>query len=77
MKDILEMMMQVGRLEQRSTKIGQFRFVMTQLECRVWTASGMKKKVVSEVLRKYGVRVKYDNVSDATTPRHKSTNLHA
>jgi len=32
---------------------------MTQ-KCRVRTASGVKKKVVSEVLRKYGDYVKYD-----------------
>jgi hypothetical protein len=32
----------------------------------------VKKKVVSEVLRKYGVRV---NVSDTNMPRHNSTNL--
>jgi len=37
---------------------GQSLFVtVTQLKCRVWTASGVKKKFVSEVLRKYGVRV--------------------
>ena len=48
----------VGRLQQHSTKFGQSRFVTaTQLRCRVRTASGVKKKVVSEVLRKYGVRV--------------------
>jgi hypothetical protein len=35
----------------------------------------LKKKVVSEVLRNYGVRVKYDDVSDANMPRHNSTNL--
>ena len=47
-----------GRLEQHSTKVGQPRFVTaTQLKYRVWTASGVKKKVVSEVLRKYGVCV--------------------
>jgi len=36
----------------------------------------MKIKVVSEVLRKYCVSVKKDNVSHTTTPRHNSTNLH-
>ena len=35
-KDKLEMMAQVGRLEQYSTKFGQSRFVTaTQLKCRV------------------------------------------
>ena len=53
MKDTLEMMAQVGRLEQHSTKVGQSRFVTAmQLKCRVWTASGVKKNVVSEVLKK-------------------------
>jgi hypothetical protein len=37
----------------------------------------VKKKVVSEVLRKYGVCVNQDYVSDNTTPRHNSTNLEA
>jgi hypothetical protein len=51
-------MVQVGRLQQHLTKVGQSRFVTaTQLKCRVWTTSGVKKKVVSEVLRKYGVCV--------------------
>jgi aminoglycoside phosphotransferase family enzyme len=46
-----------------------------------------EKKVVSEVLRKYDVRVcvracvrahvKYDDFSDTTTPGHNSTNLEA
>jgi len=58
-KNVLEMMAQVSRLEQHSTKFGQSQFVTaTQLKWRMWTASGVKKKVVSEVLRKYGVRVK-------------------
>jgi len=36
MKDILEMMVQVSRLEQHSTKFGQSRFVTAmQLKCRV------------------------------------------
>jgi len=39
--------------------------------------SGEKKKVVNEVLRKYGVHVKKGDVSDTTTPRHNSKNLHA
>jgi len=52
-KDILEMMGQVGRLEQHSTKFGQSQFMTaTQLKCRMRTVSGVKKKVVSEVLRK-------------------------
>ena len=57
-KDTLEMMVQFGRMEQNSTKVGQSRFMTaTQLKCHVWTASGVKKKAVSEVLRKYGVCV--------------------
>ena len=36
-----------------------------------------KKNVVSEVLRKYGVRVKQDDVSDTTMPWHNSIHLHA
>jgi hypothetical protein len=43
----------------------------------VRTASGEKKKVVSEVLRKYDACVKYDDFSDTTTPGHNSTNLEA
>jgi len=51
-------MAQVSRLAQHSTKFGQSRFMTaTQLKCRKWTASGVKKKVVNEVLRKYGVCV--------------------
>ena len=39
-------------------KVGQSRFMtVTQLKCRMWTVSGVNKKVVSEVLRKYGVCV--------------------
>jgi hypothetical protein len=34
----------------------------------------VKRKVVSEVLRKYDVCVKSDDISDTTMPRHKSTN---
>ena len=37
--------------------------------------SGVKKKFVSEVLRKCEVRVKQDDVSDTNMPRHNSTNL--
>ena len=70
-----------GRLEQHSAKVGQPRFVTaTQLKYRVWTASGVKKKVVSEVLRKYGVCVYVWSkiiISDTTTPRHNSINLEA
>jgi len=55
-KDKLEMMAQVSRLEQRSTKFDQSRFVKaTKLKCRVWNASGVKNKVVSEVLKECGV----------------------
>jgi len=47
MKDKLEMMVQVGRLEQHSTKFGQSRFMTAmQLKCRMWNASGVKKKSV-------------------------------
>ena len=35
------------------------------------------KRNVNEVLRKYDVCVKQDDVSDTTTPRHNSTNLEA
>jgi len=52
------MMAQVGRLEKHSTKFGQSRFVTaTQLKYRVRIAIGVKKEVVSEVLRKYSVCV--------------------
>jgi len=38
----------------------------------------VKKKVISEVLRKYGVCVcEVRLFSDTTTPRHNSTNLEA
>jgi hypothetical protein len=40
-------------------------------------ASGAKKKVVGEVLRQYGVRVKQGDISDIKTPRHNYTNLEA
>jgi len=51
-------MAQVGRLEKHSTKFGQSRFVTaTQLKYRVRIAIGVKKEVVSEVLRKYSVCV--------------------
>ena len=57
-KDTMETMVQVGRLEQQWTTVGQSQFVTaTQLKYRVWTVSGMKKKVVREVLREYGVCV--------------------
>jgi len=50
---------QVGRLEQHSTKVGQSWFMTaTQLKCRMSTTSGVKKKAVSEVLRKYWVCVR-------------------
>jgi len=43
----------------------------------VWTASGVKNKVISEVLRKYDVcvGVKQDYISENTPPRYISTNL--
>jgi len=47
-----------------------------QLKCRVSTASGVEKKFVSEVLRKYGV-CEVRLFSDTTKPRHTSTNLEA
>jgi hypothetical protein len=72
-------MAQVGRLKQHQTKFGQSRFVTaTQLECHVWTASGVEMKFVSEVLKKYGVCVCVWSkiiISDTTVPRHNSTNL--
>jgi hypothetical protein len=37
----------------------------------------VKKKGVSEVLRKYDVCVKYDDVSDTNMPKHNFTNLEA
>jgi len=41
------MMAQVGRLEQYLTKFGRAWFMtVTQLKCRVWKASGVKKKVL-------------------------------
>jgi hypothetical protein len=39
--------------------------------------SGVKRKVVSEVMRKYDECGKYDDVSDTTMTKHKSTNLEA
>ena len=59
MKDILEMMANVGRVEHHSTKgwAVSVRDNNAAKMSRV-TASGVKKKVVSEVLRKYGVCVK-------------------
>jgi len=45
-KDTMEMMVQVGRLEQHSTEVGQSRFVTaTQLKCRMWTARVWRKKL--------------------------------
>jgi hypothetical protein len=65
-------MEQVDRLEQHSTKFGQpWLVTVTQLKYRVLTASGEKKKVVSKVLRKYGVHVKViflAQQSQGTTP---------
>jgi hypothetical protein len=78
-KYTLKMMAQFGRLWQNSTKICQPRFVRAaQLKYRVWTASCVKKKSVSEVLRKWGVCVwSKIIISDTTKPRHISTNLQA
>ena len=60
---------------------GQSRIVTaTQLKYRVWTASGVKKKIVSEIFREYGVCVYvWDKIiiCDTATPRHNSTNLEA
>ena len=44
-----------------------------------WWRKGKERKenIVSEILRKYGVRVKWDDISDTTTPRRNSTHLHA
>ena len=36
-----------------------------------------EEKAISEVMRKYGVRVMYDGVSETARERHNSTNLHA
>jgi len=47
MKDKLEIMAQVSKLEQHSTKFGQFQFITaTQLKCRMWNVSGVKKKLL-------------------------------
>ena len=71
MKHILETMMQVSRTEQHSTEVGLSWFVtVTQPECCVWTASGVKRNILSEVWQKY-------DVSDITTPSHNSTNSEA
>jgi hypothetical protein len=39
--------------------------------------SGENKNVISEVLRKYRVRMEGGDISDTTMPRHNSTNLEA
>jgi hypothetical protein len=71
-------MAQVHRLEQHTTKFDLSRIVTaTQLKYRVWNASGENKKVISEVLRKYRVRMKDGDISDTTMPRPNSTNLEA
>jgi hypothetical protein len=58
MKDILETIVQVCRLQQQSTKVGLPRYVtMTQPKCLMRTASGVKREVFSEVWRKYDVCV--------------------
>ena len=63
-----------GRLEQHSAKVGQPRFVTaTQLKYRVWTASGVKKKVVSEVFREYGVCVFEVRLLFVTLPHQGTT----
>jgi len=59
------MIMHVGILEQTSINVCVSGFVIV---------SRVKGRVVSEVLRKYDVCVKWDNDSDTTTPKHKSTN---
>ena len=64
----MELMAQVDRLKLHSTKFVQCRLLTaTQLKYRVWTASGEKKKVVSEVSE--------GDVSDTTSQRHNSKNL--
>jgi hypothetical protein len=56
--DILATMAQVGRHENHSAKVGLSRSVkVTQPKYHVWTASGGKSKVFSEVWRKYDVCV--------------------
>jgi len=67
-ENILEMIMHVRILEQYSTNVGLSQFV---------TVSRVKGKVVSEVLRKYDVCVKYNDVPHTTMPRHISTNPEA
>ena len=52
-KNILETITHVGILEQNSTNLSYSRL----WRCRVWIASGVKRKIVSEVLRKYDVCV--------------------
>ena len=61
-------MAQVDRLKLHSTKFRQCRLVTaTQLKISLWTASGKKKNVVSEVSE--------GDVSDTTSQRHNSKNL--
>jgi len=74
-------MTQVGRMEQHSSKFGQSRFVTAmQLKFRVLTVTGEKKKVASEVLRKYGVCVCVcvcvrSKMMFLTPSRHNSTDI--
>jgi hypothetical protein len=49
----------------------------TQLKYRVWTASGVKKKIVSDVLRKYDVCVWSKIIISENNTRHNSTNFEA
>jgi len=69
MKNIQETTKHVSILEQNSTNAG---LSCGSWWCHVWIASGVKRKDVSEVLRKHDVCVKWDDVSGTTTPRHKS-----
>jgi hypothetical protein len=57
MKDLLEKTAQACRLQQHSTGVGLFRFVMKQPKCLMCTASGVKRKVFGKVWQKYDVWV--------------------
>jgi len=58
-KDTLEMIAKFVRVEHSSTKVWTVLVRDNDaLKCRVRIASGVKKYVVSEVLRMYGVRLK-------------------
>ena len=57
-KDLLETMTQVSRLEQHSTKVGLPQLMtVTQPKCGLWTAKGVMRKGLSEVWQTYDVCV--------------------